>query len=46
MSFSMHGAKTIRIKKQFLFLMTRINVCFNVSFLSLDVYFKRHILGK
>ena len=33
MSCAVHGAETITIKKQFLFLMARINVCFNVSFL-------------
>ena len=44
MSFSLHGAETITIKKQFLFLMARINVCF-FSFLNFDLYFKRHILG-
>ena len=48
MSYSMHGAETIIIKNQFLFLVTRINVCINVSFLlflNFDLYFKRHIIG-
>ena len=45
MSCSMRGAETITIKKQFLFLMARINVCFNVSFLNFDLHFKRRILG-
>ena len=45
MSCFMHGAETIMIKNQFLFLMTRINICFNISFLNFDLYFKRQILG-
>ena len=38
MSCAMHGTETIMIKNQFYFLMTMINVCFNVSFIFISQF--------